>query len=113
MRRRIVPFRCIGGVEVVSYCTIVESVKRDCVGLLVGEDIAGGAFIVISKMGDSVPHFCSVCRVEVVDLSWAVGSQERYGVTRITASFSRTCACLEVDGQKLIVSHLDDFNGDG
>ena len=64
-------------------------------GLLVSEDIAGGAFIVISKMSNSVLQFRSVSRVEVVDLSWAVRSQERDGVTRVTTSFGRSCTSLE------------------
>ena len=64
-------------------------------GLLVGEDVAGGAFIVIPKMSNSVLQFCSVSRVEVVDLSWAVCSQKRDGVTRVSTSFGGTCASLE------------------
>ena len=53
-------------------------------GLLVGEDVAGGAFIVISKMSNSVLQFCSVSRVEVADLPWAVCSRERDSVTRVS-----------------------------
>ena len=64
-------------------------------GLFVTEDIAGGAFIFISKMSNSVLQFCSVSRVEVVDLPWAVCSQERDGVTRVTASLGGTCTRLE------------------
>ena len=51
----------------IHYVGIIESVKRDRVGFFVREDVAGGAFVVISKTGDSVLHFCSVCGVEVVD----------------------------------------------
>ena len=64
-------------------------------GLLVSEDIAGGAFIVVSKMSNSVLQFRSVSRVEVVDLFWAVCSQERDGVTRVTTSLGGTCTSLK------------------
>ena len=79
----------------VPYLTIVESVKRDCVGFLVREDIAGGAFVVIPKVGDGILGFCSICCIEVVDLCWTIRSQERYGVTRITTGLGGTCACLQ------------------
>ena len=59
--------------------------------LLVSEDIPGGAFIVISKMSDSVLQFRSASSVEVVDLFWVVCSQERDGVVRVGG----TCTCLE------------------
>ena len=64
-------------------------------GLLVSEDIAGGAFVSISKVSNSVLQFRSVSRVEMVDLSWAVRSQERDGMTRVTTSFGGACTCLE------------------
>ena len=63
-------------------------------GLLVSEDIAGGAFIVISKTSNSVLQFRSVSRVEVVDLSWAVRPEERDGVTRVTTNLGGSCTCL-------------------
>ena len=63
--------------------------------LFISEDIAGGAFIVISKMSNSVLQFRSVSRVEVVDLSWAVRSQERDGVTRVSTSLGGTCTSLK------------------
>ena len=64
-------------------------------GLLVSEDIAGDAFVVISKMSDSVLHFRSASRVEVVDLSWAERSQERDGATRVTTNLGGSCMCLK------------------
>ena len=63
--------------------------------LLASEDIAGSAFIVISKLSNSVLKFCSVSRVEVVDLPWLKCSQERDGVTRVAASFGGACTFLE------------------
>ena len=79
----------------IAYFTIVQSVKRDGLGLLDSEDIAGGAFIAVSEMSNSVLQFRSASGVEVVDLSWTVRSQERDGVTRVTASFGGTCTSLE------------------
>ena len=61
-------------------------------GFLVREYIAGGAFIVIVKMSNSVLKFRSVSRVEVVDLRWAECSKERNAaVTRVvgTCTFPR------------------------
>ena len=79
----------------VHYLGIVESVKRDCVGFLVRENIAGGAFVVIPKLGDGILEFCSICCIEVVDFCWVIRSEERYGMTRIATSLRGTCACLE------------------
>ena len=82
--------------------TVIESVKRDRVGFLVGEDVAGGTLGVISKFGDSVLHFCSVCRVEVVDLSRAVRTQERNSLTRVTTGLGGPCACLVLTRKQLV-----------
>ena len=78
----------------VPYPTIVKSVKRDCVGFWAREDIAGGAFVIIPKAGDGIVEFCSIRCIEVVDLCWAIRSQERYGVTTINTR-SGICACLK------------------
>ena len=60
---------------------------------LFSEDIAGGAFIVISKTSNSVLKFRSVSRVEVIDLRWAECSRERNAVvTRVVG----TCTFLEL-----------------
>jgi hypothetical protein len=81
---------------VIHYLSIIESVKRDRVGFLVREDVAGDAFVVISKFIDSVLVFCDVCGVEVVSMSRVIRAKERDGVTWITTGWGKRCASLEL-----------------
>ena len=80
----------------IAYVTVIEPVKRDRVGLLVGEDVSGGAFIAISKFRDGVLQFCGICRVEMIDYCWVICSKKRDSVTRITTCLGGPCACLRV-----------------
>ena len=80
----------------IAYITVIEPIKRDRVGLLVGEYIACGAFIAISKYGDSILQFCGACRVEMIDYCWVIRSKKRDSLARITTCLGGPLGCLRV-----------------